>query len=248
MLADPINFREVDLSHLSQAPLAELTAEVLPSSTSGYLLLALFISIVLHSLLFLWQMDKPAIFTPASQIHINLNKVYVAPQEQPKASEPKDEPFTTRNNEQVVTPALTIPAPRIPNETRARREEKPKIVTSLSRDEMQEIIEQRNGDNAMPKPDSISRNVFNPALRQRLMDEENKPDIRRADAGPKTHMDPSGATIVDLGGGKCLRSTAFTRVGEAQNWYMTSCGGKSESEGMMERINERVNGKLRFDE
>lgn len=258
MLADPAHFREVDLSHLTHSSIAELETDLGSNSTIGYLLVALFFSVLLHSLLLLWHVEKPAQYTPAERIHLNLSRVYEAPQENPIPAVTPEESAMANNTEQVAepaveTPTISAPAPTPPDGSLSKikplnEEQKPRIVTSLSRDEMHEIYNQRDTTNTPSKTDSISRNVFNPALRERLMVEENKPDLQRADVGPKTHMDPSGATVVELGNGKCLRSSAVTKVGETQNWYMTSCGGKSESERMMERINDQVNGKLRFDE
>lgn len=253
MLADSAHFREVDLSHLTRSSIAELETDLRSNSTIGYLLVALFVSVLLHSLLLLWQVEKPAQYTPAKRIHLNLNRIYEAPKEISKPAAKPEEPVTVNNKEQVAapvvdTPVMTAPAPTTPDDSLSNVEQKPRIITSLSRDEMHEIYNQRNATSASPKTDSISRNVFNPALRERLITEENKPDLQRANIGPKTHMDPSGATVVELGNGKCLRSSVVTKAGETQNWYMTSCGGKSDSERMMERINDQVNGKLRFDE
>jgi hypothetical protein len=42
-------------------------------------------------------------------------------------------------------------------------------------------------------------------------------------------------------------SPRTTKIGAPQNWYMTRCAGKSESEKIMERVEQSINGKLKFD-
>ena len=192
MLADPAHFREVDLSHLTHSSIAELEADLGSNSTIGYLLVALFFSVLLHSLLLLWHVEKPAQYAPAERIHLNLNRVYEAPQENPIPAVRPEESAMANNTEQaaepaVETPTISAPAPTPPDGSLkpSNEEQKPRIVTSLSRDEMHEIYNQRDAPSTLLKTDSISRNVFNPALRERLMAEENKPDLQRADAGPK---------------------------------------------------------------
>lgn len=252
MLADPTYVREVDLSRFANS-IAELDAHPRSYSSIRYLLVGLFFSALLHSFLFFWQINSLEIYSSglpksAQRIHLTLSPIDVKPKENVLSSVQPEKPVTTND----VAPVSVPPAPLSEIVTSSSelppRIQQTRIITTLSRDEMQEIYPERKSTIAPQLKGSIAENVFNPALRERLIAEENKPDLQRADAELKTYNDPSGATIVDLGNGKCLRSPAVTKVGETQNWYMTGCGGKSESERMMERINERVNGKLPLDD
>ena len=248
MLADPTYVREVDLSRFANS-IAELDAHPRSYSSIRYLLVGLFFSALLHGFLFFWQIDSPVIDSSvlpksAPRIYLTLNPIDVKPKEDILLSAQPEKPVTTSD----LAPVSVPPAPLPETAISSSELEQTRIITTLSRDEMQEIYPERTSTIAPQLKGSIAENVFNPALRERLIAEENKPDLQRADAELKTYSDPSGATIVDLGNGKCLRSSVVSRVGEVQNWYMTGCGGKSESERIMERINERVNGKLQFEE
>lgn len=251
--------RDVDLSHLR---LVSLTFEPGDSennsrkSNAGYLLIGLLISLVLHSLLMLWiPASEPG--QPANKV-INLVLTKPAPAQLIEKPVPTDS-FTTESaieNPAGETPEIPVPEPvftepekivvdeKTPeNPVLTQVEEQPRILTTLSAEEIREIGQREHSMDTPRRTGSISENVFHPGLRKRLREEESRPELQRADRGLKTHTDPSGATIVDLGGGKCLRSS-LTRPGETQNWYMTSCSAKSESERMMERVDQTVNGKL----
>lgn len=248
MLADPTYVREVDLSRFANS-IAELDAHPCSYPSPRYLLVGLFFSALLHVFLFFWKIDSPVIDSSvlpksAPRIYLTLNPIDVKPKEDILSSAQPEKPVTTSDLAPVSVSPATLPEAAISSSEL----EQTRIITTLSRDEMQEIYPERTSTIAPQLKGSIAENVFNPALRERLIAEENKPDLQRADAELKTYSDPSGATIVDLGNGKCLRSSVVSRVGEVQNWYMTGCGGKSESERIMERINERVNGKLQFEE
>jgi hypothetical protein len=252
MLADPTYVREVDLSRFANS-IAELDVHPRSYPSSRYLLLGLFVSALLHGFLFFWHIDSPVIDSSvlpksAKRIYLTLNPIDVKSKEDVLLSAQPEKPLTTRDLAPVSVPPAPLPETAISSNEPPPPVQQARIITTLSRDEMQEIYHERRSTIAPQLKGSIAENVFNPALRERLIAEENKPDLQRADTELKTYSDPSSATIVDLGNGKCLRSSVVSRVGEVQNWYMTGCGGKSESERIMERINERVNGKLRFDE
>jgi hypothetical protein len=252
MLANPSDFREVDFSHLKIA-VAELDAGSRARPSRSYLIGGLFLSVLLHSVLLLWQ-SKPSspplpIKIAPPEIHLTLHQALVKPQE---VSNPPIRQENLINSDTVISEQLVPEQKAVPDLidhviTNQPVEQKPRVITTLSRDEMLELHSQRKPVVVPKATGSIGDNVFHPALRARLITEENKPDLQRVDLGPKTYSDPSGATIVDLGDGKCLRSSVVSKVGETQNWYMTSCGGKSESERIMERVNQAVNGKLKFD-
>lgn len=248
MLADSIDAREVDFSHLqflhSRSPIIE---SIRSRPTLRYLFAAMAVSIFCHVLLLLlnWNVQVLPVAKPsATRLVIQLQKA-TPPQVNPVAETPvENQPVAVAPTE----PTVDVPQvsekelPVNPSSTAVEKPLSTKVIQPLTSEELRSVIERDDQASQSPfhAPDSgIAANVFNPALRKRLQEEESKPELQRADAGPKTYTDPSGATIVDLGGGKCLRSSV-PKPGAAQNWYMTSCGGKSESEQMMERVNQEV--------
>lgn len=256
MLATPSDFREVDFSHL-HIQVDELEGRSRMRSSGRYLLAGLFISVLLHGLLLLWQKTPTLVSPPknsSTEIHLTLHQARVQQQKIDEVPVQHENPsVTTTPNPNVIAPeeqaVSNFVEPVIEHQV---IEQKPRIITTLSRDELSEL---RGQSWSAPTPapiqkrgGSIGDNVFHPGLRKRLQIEEGKPDFQRVDSAPKTHIDPSGATIVGVDGGGCLRSSVTNKTGDAQNWYMTPCGGKSESERMMERINQDANGKLTFDE
>lgn len=252
MLANSSDFREVDFSHLTFVVAElEISSRVRPSS--GYLIGGLFFSVVLHGLLLFWQSNLSPALAPiinrSPEIHLTLHHALIKPQE--VSSSPNQHENLINSDSLIsepVAPELKV-TPDLPNPVIANPPvvQEPRIITTSSRDEMHEIYMQRKITIAPKNADSISRNVFHPGLRERLMIEESKPDFQRVDGGLNTHLDPSGSTRVNVGDDGCLRSSTGHSMAEAQNWYMTSCGGKSESEKMMERVNRDENGKLKFD-
>jgi hypothetical protein len=260
MLADLSEIREADFSHLRLASgsLVDVTPdERLPlASSSGYLIAGLALSILLHGLLLLWQKSPSLIPAPQKTpppLHITLNRTPVIQQsvaEQPAELEPSVETSTieseTVGSKKELVPGQAAPVKKTPG-THKIVEPRPRIITTLTRDEMIELEAERKSTAAPKVTGSISDNVFHPGLRERLRAEERKPGLQRVGSMVNTHIDPSGATIAKVDEGDCLRTSVNSRAGEAQNWYMTSCGGKSESEKIMERVNQDINGKLKFD-
>lgn len=246
MLADSIDAREIDFSHLQFLNSHPPVIESIRSKLSlRYLFAGIAVSIFCHALLLIldWDLQMlPPVKAPATRLMVQLQAAIPEldtlpkqPIETPSAGAATAEPIV--DEPRILEKESPVSAPT--------REEKPTtvLVQPLTTDELRSVIErdeQTSIESRTHAPASgIAANVFNPALRKRLQEEESKPELQRADAGPKTHTDPSGATIVDLGGGKCLRSSV-PKPGAAQNWYMTSCGGKSESEQIMERVNQEV--------
>lgn len=246
MLADSIDAREVDFSHLQFLNSHPPVIESIRSKLSlRYLFAGIAVSIFCHALLLILDWDLQVLSpvkAPATRLTVQLQAAIPEldtlpkqPIETPSAGAATAEPIV--DEPQILEKESPVSAPT--------REEKPTtvLVQPLTPDELRSVIErdeQTSIESRTHAPASgIAANVFNLALRKRLQEEESKPELQRADAGPKTHTDPSGATIVDLGGGKCLRSSV-PKPGAAQNWYMTSCGGKSESEQIMERVNQEV--------
>ncbi|MFC3117084.1 hypothetical protein [Cellvibrio fontiphilus] len=257
MLATMPDNWDVDLSHLHVKVADAISPEVSSATKRSpvYLIFGLLVSCAIHASMLLidWQHNVAVLKKPESiTLRVQLQPL---PKTEPVIEQA---PLPLHNNEDeeqpishnATAPQQTIATSNPPVDIAVPEPQKTEIKTPvfqrLNAEELRDIIQTDNNAQKNTPTSGIAANVFHPALRQALQAEERKPELRRADAGPKTHMDPSGATIVDLGGGKCLRSSVPIS-GEAQNWYMTSCGGKSESEEMMERVNHAVNGKLRFE-
>lgn len=250
MLAGIPEFREDDLSHLYLRVInGNLPdAEPVHRSSFRYVLIGCAVSIVLHALVlaFYWKQDSQLVqqtVSPPLTIQLIRKPREITAIETLSASPVVMQPAekTPEIHESPQLTNLLATEPQVQN----KKEEKSIVIQPLTMDELRELNQQEN--TLLDEPATgIATNVFNPALRRRLNEEASKPGLLRADSGPKTHTDPSGATVVDLGGGKCLRSSV-PKLGEAQNWYMTSCGGKSESEQIMDRVNQAVNGKLKFE-
>lgn len=248
MLADSIDAREVDLSHLQfliiSPPVIESIRGKLPLR---YLLAGIAISIFCHALLLLfnWELHaSPPVNPPATKLMIRLQQAAIpdikplsaAPEtiETPSVADIPAKPIADalQTQEQLVNP-LPINVETLPPAV---------VIQPLTSEELRSVIEVDDQPRTQSRGSGISANVFNPALRKRLQVEESKPVLVREDMGLKNHIDPSGATIVDLGEGECLRSSVVTKPGEAQNWYktMTPCGGTTESERAMDRVNQEV--------
>lgn len=244
MSADFPIARDVDFSHLRITEFLDPSSRGSPRSISSprFFWLALLISFALHSLLLSTDWQGVAAVpekTPGNGITLRLKAAPVRVDPQPTQV---PSPEIATGEVPASSPPAELPAQSPWVEQATATEPSPVTIQPISADELRSIVTTK----VIPPNQGIATNVFNPSLRQRLLDEESKPELQRADTGPKTHTDPSGATLVDLGGGKCLRSSV-PKPGEVQNWYMTSCGGKSESERVMDRVNQTVNGRRQFE-
>jgi len=119
-------------------------------------------------------------------------------------------------------------------------------IEPLTPQELREIL--GDGDYPLHKNTAeIAKNVFHPGLRKQLTDESNKPMLARVEErGLETYTDPAGTVTVVTGSGTCLSSPP-AKIGSPTNWYVSTCSGKTESEKIMDRVNEAVNGKLKLE-
>ncbi|MEN0038933.1 MAG: hypothetical protein AAGC78_17780 [Cellvibrio sp.] len=199
--------------------------------------IAIAITVIVH-LLVLWGLLRSTGFIPAKESRVTQLRYITLPAQNEPEKVRAIESFTLSSGftSQELLPAKLQQLPEFVTE-----------VEPLTQQELNEIIGRSNYP-SQNNTQGIARNVFHPGLREQLAIEENKPVLARVeDSALETHTDPSGATVVKLGSGKCLRSPSV-KSGEARNWYMTSCGGKTESEEMLERVDMDVNGKRRFGE
>ncbi|MDO8342846.1 MAG: hypothetical protein Q7T48_06585 [Cellvibrio sp.] len=255
MLATIPEFREVDFSHLTLTTDSALeSVEPARNPQSSLLWVALLLSLLLHLSFLLFNFNDEQFLpkpVPAQTLRIDLVQLPI------KKLDTVPEIVMEEINELQVAPevekeviASPVPATEITPTEKPREGQSAArlIIEPLTSQELAEIVDSHNVQSNSQATAPIAENVFHPGLRARLSEEANKPKLARIeDSILQTFTDPAGATIVKSPGG-CMRSPADTKIGAPRNWYFVACGGKSESEKMMERVNEDVNGKLRFDE
>lgn len=198
--------------------------------------IAIAITVIVH-LLVLWGLLRSTGLIPSNESRITQLR-YITLPAQDEADKPR------------VIELLTLSSDPAPKELlHTTLQQLPEFISvePLTQQELNEIV---GRSDYLPQNNTqgIARNVFHPKLRGQLTIEENKPVLARVeDRTLDTHTDPSGATIVKLGSGNCLRSPT-AKPGEARNWYVTSCAGKTESEKMLERVEDSLHRTLKFDE
>jgi hypothetical protein len=255
MLASIPEFREVDFSHLSSAGTNPESVEPVRKQRSTLLWLALLLSLLLHLSLLLFQFGEKQFHSqlaPTPTLHINLRQLPAKTQDiAPEIITPgviEIPPVSNVEPEVVASSVIAEKVVKVEKPLTAKPATR-LVIEPLSAQELKEVVESHNAQSASQSAAAIAENVFHPGLRARLSAEANKPTLMRVeDSGLQTFTDPAGATVVKLPGGSCMSSPANTKIGAPKNWYFTACGGQSESEKMLERVNSDVKGKLRFDE
>lgn len=256
MLAGTPEFREVDFSHLTIIDTPLESVEPARNPQSSLLWVALLISLLLHlSFLLLNFSDeqflpKPV---PAQTLRIDLVQLPI------KKLDTVPETVTEQIYELQVAPevekkVIASPFPKEKIITAAKPDEaKPVtrlVIEPLSSQELAEIVESHNEQPDYENAPPLVENVFRPELRKKLIaasTERRKKRIKDEDASAD-YIDPAGAVRIETGMGTCISTPQNNKPGAARDWYVSLCKGKSESEQAMERVNEDVNGKLRFDE
>lgn len=122
---------------------------------------------------------------------------------------------------------------------------RPRHYRSLSSQDMSEISASQHGATVYSNSSAIEKNVFHPKLRSQLNALQQQPALARVeDSGLNTYSTGIGSDRLKTKGGGCLEAADRGRDSGPRNWYMTRCGGKSESEKITDGINEAV--KERF--
>lgn len=135
----------------------------------------------------------------------------------------------------ALSPAVTEPIADESN-VRSRR------YRSLPSQEMSEISASQHSGAAYSHSSAIEKNVFHPKLRSQLKALQQQPALARVeDSGLDIYSTGIGSDRLKTKGGGCLEVADRGRDSGPRNWYMTGCGGKSESENMMDHVNEAVN-------
>ncbi len=213
-----------------------VTVVITPSNSSRWI--AIGITLILHLVVLWTAMRNSRSIPPSEFLAGRLHYIELPPLEEPHVLRVVQPPVINPDAFKLNSPQDVLPP-------------LPELTLQLEPLTPQEINELLGGNNVSSQTDSaeIARNVFHPGLRKQLTDASNKPVLARIeDRGLETYMDPSGTTVVMLEGGGCLRSPP-TKIGEPRNWYVsvTPCPGKSESEKIMDRVNDAVNGKLKLE-
>ncbi|WP_062060509.1 hypothetical protein [Cellvibrio sp. OA-2007] len=252
MLATLPEFRDVDFSHLQLSDSSPGSAESVREPSSSFLWIALVLSLLLHLFLLLFEFSSKQLHQQqiANQtLHINLRRVPATPNAlSDTVAEEVVQPVVAPRaaKEIVVAPAIKgVVAPKekpskVPPATRV-------VIEPLTAQELAELTDNHNSTTAHQDSASIAENVFHPGLRAQLTTEANKPKLARAEESAlQTYTDPAGAEVMKISDKGCMRSPSDTKVGAPKNWYFAGCGGQSESEKMMERVNGEVKKKVSF--
>lgn len=255
MLAGIPEFREVYFSHLKLDHTDFESVEPARNQQSPLLWLALLLSSLLHLSLLFVEFSSNQLRpkqAPIQTLHIDLLHAPLKNRDaepELRVKETVESQTGSKATKDVIAPAVSETVIATTEKPRETQRQARLVIESLSPQELAEIVESHNAQANQQNQPAIGENVFHPGLRAQLNAEANKPILARVeDAGLKINIDPSGATVLMLDNGGCLRSPP-TEIGEAKNWYVsvTPCPGKNESEKIMDRVNESVNGKLEFD-
>ena len=252
MLADIPEIRGVDFSHLQLADTNPGSAQPVRKHSYLFLWFALALSLLLHLSLLLFEFGSKQFHQQqivSQTLRINLQRTPTTPNSIPNLG--VDEVVQA-----VPAPRATKEMAAIPvvKETVAAKEQKSNeppiarlVIEPLSAQELVEITNAHSSTTTGRGTAAIAENVFHPGFRAQLSTEANKPKLARVeDSVLQTYTDPAGATVVKSPGGGCMRSPAESKIGAPKNWYFVACGGQSESEKMMERINSELKTKLQF--
>jgi len=249
MLATIPEFREVDFSHLTITDIRLESVEPVRRRQSNLLWCALILSLLLHLSLLLFKFSEKQSHpeqAPTQTLHIDLRQLPIKKQDvtpEIRTQEVIDIPPVQEAEKEIAAPLV---ATKKIVTTAKPDEAKPVtrlVIEPLSSQELAEIVdshtEQPDYENAPP----IVENVFHPELRKKLIaasKERRKKRIEDEDASAD-YIDPAGAVRIETGMGTCLSTPQNNKPGAARDWYVSLCKGKSESEKMMERVNEDVN-------
>ncbi|MBE8717152.1 hypothetical protein [Cellvibrio polysaccharolyticus] len=135
----------------------------------------------------------------------------------------------------ALSPAVTEP---IADESNARS----RRYRPSSSQQMSEISASQHSGSAYSHSSVIEKNVFHPKLRSQLKALQQQPALARVeDSRLDMYSTGIGSDRLKTKGGGCLEVADRGRDSGPRNWYMTRCAEKSESENMMDRVNEAVN-------
>lgn len=254
MLATIPEFREVDFSHLRLELTGLQPVESARKQQSTLLWCALLLSLLLHLSLLLFEFSEKQTHpkqVATQTLHIDLLQVPIKKLD----AEPDlltKEIVELQSVPEAVKDAAPVPA-KVIAPTENPREVQPVtrlVIEPLSAQELTEIVDSHNAQPDYENAPPIVKNVFHPELRKKLIaasKERRKKRVEDKDSSAD-YVDPSGAVRIETGMGTCISSPQNNKIGAPRNWYISLCKGKSESEEAMERVEQSINGKLKFDE
>lgn len=204
------------------------------------LFLALFISILLHLFIFVL---KPGWYSPVSaisqSIEISLQKI----------EEPKSLPSEIIETEELLIekPQAVIQSNPDERELKKNSDIPLEIADAPSAQSLKLLSAEDYSAIAQDNSANIHSDTlaFNPNLRQRRS-ETRRPAASKNTKSLKSWQDTYGNEYYQVGG-QCFMSppqNITSAVKEGKNWYMVSCSGKTESEKMMDNVNQEM--KARF--
>lgn len=197
--------------------------------------------------------------TPPRTVHVTFSQVVpqkeVTPVEAPDVSVPL--PAIINEQEIMANDISAASGPEVASESNSVNTELSPAVTELAADEsnarprryrplssqeMSEISASQNAGSIYSNSSAIEKNVFHPQLRSQLNALQQQSALTRVeDSQLNMYSTGIGSDRLKTKSGGCLEVTDRGRDSGPRNWYMTRCGGKSESENMMDRVNEAVN-------
>lgn len=221
--------------------------------------LALFASLALHLLLVFIPLESspPAQVTAPRTVHVTL---FQAPQSNEipgvetfhamdqqslpaindmeiQPQEASDKAVKEAVNDTATTLSAVVGAENISDESapHARR------YQPLSSQDLSEISAGQNGGRDYQNSSGAGRNVFHPGLREQLNSLEQQTAMARAeDSQLNIYSTGIGSDRLKTKGGGCFTASDNGRDSGPRNWYMIRCGGKPDSENIMERVNQSV--------
>jgi hypothetical protein len=256
MLATIPEFRDVDFSHLRLELADPEQVGLVYNQRSTLLWLALLLSLLLHLSLLLFEFDsnqpspKPA---STQTLHIDLLQALTKKPDAAHAVVTEKivelQPVPEMVKENIASP-VAAKKMIVSEQLREIQPVTRLVIEPLSSQELAEIVNSHDAQPDYENAPPIVENVFHPELRRKLIAASKERRKKRVeDEDPSTgYIDPSGAVRVETSMGTCLSSPQNNKIGAPHNWYVSLCKGKSESEEIMERVEQSVNGKLSFED
>ena len=254
---------EPDLSHLQAVDenrfsvadtfFAQNNPSVFPVK-SYFLPLAFLMSLTIHGgFLFIKFSTNPAkVVEPSNtRIHIELTpSIQLQPIAAPVET-PQQVPAETPEQVPIEKPVLDKPAQteKVITKVIEPAPASPTVVLSLTREELNAITGSIQ-DETEPTDAHLTEvssapfgSIFDPRLRARLQAQASAGQGK--DIGSPVVQWANGSMQVEVGDRHCLMTLPEFRHEDATNWYHTNCKNKTESERMMDRVNESMRARYK---
>lgn len=207
-----------------------------------FLILTLLISCVLHFLALLlfpeWRLWQPVTSSVNPSMQISLQYLAIKKVEKEVVNQPVEKTAEKiarkpAKNISTITEVITTQTNPINNI--------PKKIELLTSDELKDIP-----TNKIYSPDDNL--AFNPQLKENLTITRNMPKGGAQEQQLETWQDIHGNQFYKSGG-QCYKATSeakgISSTDKGTNWYFVSCGSKSESKSITDRINQEMKQRFR---